>query len=104
MRFTYSQRLNTQLMVDGHMLRKKKGPEWRGGEGRVGGRCGEGGCSYTLTTLGGRIVQEGAHSHPPHPERYARAHARCLTTPLLSFPPPSSTSLSPVLLPSSPGS
>merc|ERR1712126_85686 len=77
-KFTYSQRLNTQLVLDDFLLKKKKGPSWSRGMRKITWRCVEPGCLYSLVTKEGEIHLEGRHYHPSRPDRYARAHARFL--------------------------
>jgi hypothetical protein len=75
--FTYSQRLNTQLMLDHFLLKKKKGPMVSSsGERVIAWRCTDPACSYTVTSREGRLEGEAHHSHPARPELYAKAHTR----------------------------
>jgi len=76
-KFTASQRLNTQLVVDDFVMKKKKGPHFRQGRRVVNWKCTKTGCPYVVNTLEGRL-QEGkrTHNHSPEPDLYVNKQAR----------------------------
>lgn len=76
-KFTHSQRLNTQLVLDDFVLKKKKGPNLSREGGRViGWKCTEPTCAYIASTCEGEIQESGRpHCHTAQPELYARKQA-----------------------------
>ena len=80
-RFTLSQRLCPELVVEEYEMKKKKGPdmkEWLGGRS-VSWKCTTTGCPYTCHTLEGHITSEvSLHNHPPSPDALVKKEARAL--------------------------
>ena len=76
-KFTASQRLHTQLVLDDYVCKKKKGPIIRQGGRVVNWKCTKTGCAFIVNTWEGEI-QEGKrqHNHPPEPELYLSKQAR----------------------------
>lgn len=76
-KFTASQRLNTQMVLDDFVMKKKKGPNLRQGARVVNWKCTKTGCLYVATTWEGNIVEgKNAHNHPAQPELYMEKQAR----------------------------
>lgn len=79
-KFTLSQRNNTQMVLDDYLFKKKKGPTLSRGRGRVVyWRCVQESCKYTIITQEGRLqmsAQDIQHNHSPQPELYLRKQAR----------------------------
>jgi len=76
-KFTFSQRLNTQMVVDDFILKKKKGPYLTKGGRSVNWKCTSDSCQYTAVSWEGGI-QDGVkkHNHPAQPELYIKKQAR----------------------------
>ena len=65
-KFTTSQRLAPELVVEEYVMKKKLGPfiHYLGGRA-VSWKCTHSGCPYVCTTLEGRIIDEDVgHNHP----------------------------------------
>ena len=65
-KFTRSQRLAQELVVEEYVMKKKLGPflHYLGGRA-VSWKCTHSGCAYVCTTLEGRIIDEDVgHNHP----------------------------------------
>merc|ERR1719500_135031 len=76
-KFTASQRLNTQLVLDEFVLKKKKGPTMRQGCRVVNWKCTKAGCLFVAATWEGHLVAGGReHNRPAEPEVYAAKQAR----------------------------
>jgi len=76
-KFTYSQRMNTQMVVDDFVLKKKKGPYLTRGGRVVNWKCTNEQCHYTAVTWEGQIQDTARqHNHPRQPELYAKKQAR----------------------------
>ena len=92
-KFTYSQRMNTQMVMDDYMLKKKKGPYVSRGGRIINWKCVNDSCQFTAVTwevskvLSGRFkfteqlqgeIQDTArrHNHRPQPELYIKKQAR----------------------------
>jgi len=76
-KFTYSQRMNTQMMVDDYVLKKKKGPYLSKGGRVVNWKCINDNCRYTVVTWEGQIqdtVRE--HNHHSQPDLFFKKQAR----------------------------
>jgi len=76
-KFTYSQRMNTQMMVDDYVLKKKKGPYLSKGGRVVNWKCINDNCRYTVVTWEGQIqdtIRE--HNHLSQPELFFKKQAR----------------------------
>ena len=76
-KFTFSQRMNTQIMVDDYVLKKKKGPYWTRGGRVVNWKCILDSCVFTMVTMEG-LIQEQArqHNHPSQPQLYIKKQVR----------------------------
>ena len=76
-KFTMSQRQNTQMVVDDYVLKKKKGP-YKGRGGRVvNWKCVNDSCQYTAVTWEGQIQDTSRmHNHTAQPELYIKKQAR----------------------------
>jgi len=76
-RFTLSQRMNTQMVVDDYLLKKKKGP-YLTKEGRVvNWKCVHDSCQYTAVTMEGQIQDMARqHNHLSQPEDYLKKQVR----------------------------
>ena len=84
-KFTLSQRRNTQMVVDnfilkkkkGPILKKKKGPLERGHMVVINWRCIKDSCEYTAITMDGKIKDAlRQHNHEAEPELYFQREAR----------------------------
>lgn len=76
-KFTYSQRMNTQMMVDDFVLKKKKGPYLSRGGRVVNWKCINDSCNYTAVTWEGQIQDSSRqHNHPSQPELFFKKQAR----------------------------
>ena len=84
-RFTLSQRFNDQMIIDGFILKKKRGPTlaktgFRNNtqnERLVNWKCSKSGCLYFLVTFEGRIKSiRGVHDHARMEEEYVKKEAR----------------------------
>jgi len=76
-KFTYSQRMNTQMVVDDYVLKKKKGPYLTRGGRVVNWKCINDYCQYTAVTWEGQIQDTARqHNHPSQPELYVKKQAR----------------------------
>jgi len=76
-KFTFSQRMNTQMVVDDYLLKKKKGPYLTRGGRMVNWKCTNDHCQYTAYTWEGQIQDMARqHNHPSQPELYAKKQAR----------------------------
>jgi len=76
-KFTYSQRMNTQMVVDDFVLKKKKGPYLTRGGRVVNWKCINDSCQYTAVTWEGQIQDTARqHNHPSQPELYVKKQAR----------------------------
>jgi len=76
-KFTYSQRMNTQMMVDDYVLKKKKGPYLSRGGRVINWKCINDNCRFTVVTWEGQIqdtVRE--HNHHSQPEVFFKKQAR----------------------------
>jgi len=76
-KFTSSQRMNTQLVLDDYVLKKKKGPyQVRGGR-VINWRCVQDSCRFTVATCEGQIQDTGRlHNHHSQPELYVKKQSR----------------------------
>jgi len=76
-KFTYSQRMNTQMVVDDYVLKKKKGPYLTRGGRVVNWKCTNDHCHYTAVTWEGQIQDTARHhNHHSQPELYVKKQAR----------------------------
>ena len=76
-KFTVSQRLNTQLVLDDYILKKKLGPEMRKGCRVVRWICLKKGCLFSVTSHEGNLVEgKRQHNHPVEPELYEISQAK----------------------------
>jgi len=76
-KFTYSQRMNTQMVVDDYVLKKKKGPYLTRGGRVVNWKCINDACQYTAVTWEGHIQDQARHhNHPSQPELFIKKQAR----------------------------
>jgi len=76
-KFTYSQRMNTQMVVDDYVLKKKKGPYLTRGGRVVNWKCTNDHCQYTAVTWEGQLQDTARqHNHPRQPELYVKKQAR----------------------------
>merc|ERR1719186_1297982 len=76
-KFTYSQRMNTQMVVDDYVLKKKKGPYLTRGGRLVNWKCTNDHCHYTAVTWEGQIQDTARHhNHHSQPELYVKKQAR----------------------------
>jgi len=76
-KFTLSQRMNTQMVVDDYVLRKKKGPYLTKGGRVINWRCIRDICQYTALTIEGQIQDMARqHNHPSQPEQYFKKQVR----------------------------
>eukprot|EP00092_Neocalanus_flemingeri_P035182 GFUD01038286.1.p1 GENE.GFUD01038286.1~~GFUD01038286.1.p1 ORF type:complete len:644 (-),score=182.85 GFUD01038286.1:142-2073(-) len=76
-KFTFSQRMNTQMVVDDYVLKKKKGPYLTRGGRVVNWKCTNEQCHYTAVTWEGQIQDTARqHNHPRQPELYVKKQAR----------------------------
>ena len=80
-RFTMSQRMAPELVVEDYVMKRKQGP-FRNrllGVRSVTWKCTETGCPYTCRTLEGSITGEiHRHNHPPDKDALVRKEARAL--------------------------
>ena len=81
--FTYSQRMNTQMVVSGHVLKKKRGPyiapsSKSSGHRTINWKCVVDTCSYYAVTLEGTFKDNELkkHNHEKQPELFAKKEAR----------------------------
>eukprot|EP00092_Neocalanus_flemingeri_P000160 GFUD01000170.1.p1 GENE.GFUD01000170.1~~GFUD01000170.1.p1 ORF type:complete len:600 (-),score=151.76 GFUD01000170.1:226-2025(-) len=78
--FTYSQRMNTQMVVSGYLLNKKRGPYVSASSGlrSISWKCAVFGCPYHACTLEGTLTDNGlsVHNHEKQPEIFAKKEAR----------------------------
>jgi hypothetical protein len=66
--FVTSQRLNLQMIVDGFLFNKKKGPQATRNGRTINWRCANAACRYSLISYEGRLVRskaDSAHNHAP---------------------------------------
>ena len=86
-RFTMSQRMAPELVVEEFVMKRKKGPvmnQWLGGR-CVSWKCTEPGCPYICRTLEGHITSEvTGHNHPPDPEALVRRGDQLKSIPCVS--------------------
>lgn len=76
-KFTLSQRQNTQMVVDDYVLKKKKGPYKARGGRVVNWKCVHDSCQYTAVTWEGQIQDtHRMHNHAAQPELYIKKQAR----------------------------
>ena len=76
-KFTLSQRQNTQMVVDDYVLKKKKGPYKARGGRVINWKCVHDSCQYTAVTWEGQIQDTSRmHNHAPQPELYIKKQAR----------------------------
>jgi len=76
-KFTLSQRMNTQMVVDDYLLKKKKGPYLTKGGRVVNWKCVHDSCQYTAVTMEGQIQDMARqHNHPSQPEDYLKKQVR----------------------------
>ena len=76
-KFTLSQRMNTQMVVNDYLLKKKKGPYLTKGGRVVNWKCINDNCQYTAVTMEGQIQDMARqHNHPSHPEEYFKKQVR----------------------------
>ena len=76
-KFTLSQRQNTQMVVDDYVLKKKKGPYSTRGRRVINWKCVNDVCPYTCVTCESQILEKlNYHNHPPQPELYVKKQAR----------------------------
>jgi len=76
-KFTLSQRQNTQMVVDDYVLKKKKGPYSTRGRRVINWKCVNDVCPYTCVTCESQILEKSNyHNHPPQPELYVKKQAR----------------------------
>lgn len=71
--FVTSQRMNLQMILDGYLLNKKKGPRSTRQGRTINWRCVVAACRYTVTSHEGHLVGGKAaakHNHPAQPELY----------------------------------
>lgn len=63
--FVNSQRRNTQMVLNGFLLKKTKGPNMTRAGRAVHWRCAKDGCRYTAHTVEGRLnIGKAIHDHP----------------------------------------
>jgi len=76
-KFTLSQRMSTQMVVDDYVLRKKKGPYLTKGGRVINWKCIRDICQYTAVTIEGQIQDMARqHNHPSQPEQYFKKQVR----------------------------
>jgi len=76
-KFTLSQRMNTQMVVDDYVLKKKKGPYKSRGGRVINWKCVNDTCQYTAITWEGDIQDTSRqHNHPAQPELYIKKQTR----------------------------
>jgi len=76
-KFTFSQRMNTQMVVDDYILKKKKGPYITRGGRVINWKCVSDTCQYTAVTWEGQIQDTSRqHNHAAQPELYIKKQAR----------------------------
>ena len=78
-KFTYSQRMNTQMVVSGYMLKKKRGPYTASsGLRTINWKCVVDSCPYYALTLEGMLKDNELkkHNHERQPELFAKKEAR----------------------------
>ena len=76
-KFTLSQRQNTQMVVDDYVLKKKKGPYKARGGRVINWKCVHDSCQYTAVTWEGQIQDTSRmHNHAAQPELYIKKQAR----------------------------
>ena len=76
-KFTFSQRMNTQMVVDNYVLKKKKGPFYNGDVTVINWRCVKDTCQFTVVTHDGQIRDTlRQHNHEPQPELFIHKQAR----------------------------
>ena len=78
--FTYSYRMNTQMVVSGYLLNKKRGPYTTASSGlrTISWKCTMGGCPYYILTLEGTLKDSEVrqHNHEKQPELFTKKEAR----------------------------
>ena len=81
--FTYSQRMNTQMVVSGHVLKKKRGPyiapsSKSSGHRTINWKCVVDTCSYYAVTLEGTFKDNELkkHNHEKQPDILAKKEAQ----------------------------
>jgi len=76
-KFTSSQRMNTQMLLDDYVLKKKKGPYQMRGRRVINWRCVNDSCRFTVVTCEGDIQDsDRLHNHPSQPELYVKKQSR----------------------------
>jgi len=76
-KFTYSQRMNTQMVMNDFVLKKKKGPYMSRGGRIINWKCVNDTCQFTAVTWEGEVQDTArSHNHPPQPELYVKKQAR----------------------------
>ena len=76
-KFTLSQRMNTQMVVDDYVLKKKKGPNMSRGGRVINWKCVNDSCSFTAVTWESQLQDvQRKHNHPAQPELYIKKQAR----------------------------
>ena len=76
-KFTLSQRSNTQMVIDNYLLKKKKGPFLSGGRMAINWKCVKDSCQYSMLTKDGQIMDTPRpHNHDAEPELYLHREAR----------------------------
>ena len=76
-KFTLSQRMNTQMVVDDYLLKKKKGPLISRGGRVINWKCVNDSCQYTAVTWEGQLQDTSRHhNHAAQPELYIKKQAR----------------------------
>jgi len=78
-KFTLSQRNNTQMFVDNYLLKKKKGPYQSRGRRVINWKCVQDTCEFTMVTKDGEIIIKDlsrAHNHSPDTGLFIRKQLR----------------------------
>jgi len=76
-KFTLSQRQNTQMVLNDYVLKKKKGPYSARGRRVINWKCVNDLCPYTCVTCESQILEKSKfHNHDPRPELYIKKQAR----------------------------
>jgi len=77
-KFTHSQRRNTQIVVSGYLLNKKRGPYTPAHNGlrTINWKCRASGCPYSLLTVEGTLKETDLHNHENQPGLFVKTEAR----------------------------
>ena len=67
-KFTQSQRQNTQLVLEDFILKKNRGPIVKRGCRVINWKCEKQFCHFTASTKEGKLVENGRHNHPAQPD------------------------------------